>query len=87
MNSSSPAISASRYDRSSCQSGIVHLGLGAFHRAHQAAYIDDYMDQSGDLRWGIAAVNLRGADTAQFKAVEEDCNRHDGYLLKTSSCA
>lgn len=85
MNSSSPAISASRYDRSSCQSGIVHLGLGAFHRAHQAAYIDDYMDQSGDLRWGIAAVNLRGADTAQFKAVEEDCNRHDGYLLKTYS--
>ena len=44
------------YDRASCKIGIVHLGFGAFHRAHQAVYIDDYMQQTGDLRWGIAAV-------------------------------
>ncbi|MDB2603956.1 mannitol dehydrogenase family protein, partial [Planktomarina temperata] len=54
---SSPALFETGYDRSDCEIGIVHLGFGAFHRAHQALYVDDYMDQTGDLRWGIAAVN------------------------------
>ena len=47
------------YDKSDCQTGIIHIGYGAFHRAHQAVYVDDYMEKSGDLRWGIVAVNLR----------------------------
>jgi hypothetical protein len=47
------------YDKSECQTGIVHIGYGAFHRAHQAVYVDDYMEKTGDLRWGIVAVNLR----------------------------
>lgn len=55
-----PSIFATGYDRAACQVGVVHLGFGAFHRAHQAVYIDDYMQASGDLAWGIAAVNLRG---------------------------
>lgn len=33
--------------------GIVHLGWGAFHRAHQAVYTQDAMDRTGDRRWGI----------------------------------
>ncbi len=37
--------------------GIVHFGPGAFHRAHQASYIDTLLDH--DPRWGIAAVALR----------------------------
>jgi fructuronate reductase len=41
--------------------GIVHFGPGAFHRAHQAAYIDTLLDE--DPRWGIAAVSLRSAGT------------------------
>uniref|UniRef100_UPI0040483917 hypothetical protein n=1 Tax=Yoonia sp. TaxID=2212373 RepID=UPI0040483917 len=64
MNSATHApITATTYDRSTCQIGVVHLGFGAFHRAHQAVYIDDYMGISGDLRWGIAAVNLRGSES------------------------
>lgn len=63
----------------------MHVGFGAFHRAHQAVYIDDYMEQSGDLRWGIAAVNLRGSEAEHFKTVESDITRHDGYYLKTFS--
>ena len=65
-----PDISATRYDRSACQIGVVHLGFGAFHRSHQAVYLDDYMDLSGDLRWGIAAVNLRESEADQFKAAD-----------------
>jgi mannitol-1-phosphate/altronate dehydrogenase len=76
---------ATKYDRSSCQVGVVHLGFGAFHRAHQAVYIDDYMDVSGDLRWGIAAINLRASETAQFDVAKADIARHDGYYLKSIS--
>lgn len=65
--------------------GAVHLGFGAFHRAHQAVYMDDYMHATGDLRWGIAAVNLRGSEAAQFQVAAADVARHDGYFLKTFS--
>lgn len=41
--------------------GIVHFGPGAFHRAHQASFIDRLLDD--DPRWGIAAVALRSAET------------------------
>ena len=37
---------------------MVHLGLGAFHRAHQAMYTEQVLE-GGDLRWGIAGVSLR----------------------------
>ncbi|MDM0112823.1 mannitol dehydrogenase family protein [Variovorax sp. J22R133] len=46
------------YDRTQLQRGIVHLGLGAFHRAHQALYTEKVIAQ-GDLRWGIVGVSLR----------------------------
>ncbi|MEA3003667.1 MAG: fructuronate reductase [Sphingomonadales bacterium] len=43
--------------------GIVHFGPGAFHRAHQADYVDRLLKQ--DPRWGIAAVSLRSAGTVE----------------------
>jgi len=63
------------YDRRECQTGIIHIGYGAFHRAHQAVYIDDFMEQTGDLRWGIVAVNLRN----------EGFREIDKYIVKTPS--
>ena len=39
---------------------IVHLGLGAFHRAHQAVYLERYRQRSGDDVWGVSSANLRG---------------------------
>ena len=44
------------------QVGVVHLGFGAFHRAHQAVYLDDYMDCPAISAGVIAAVNLRGSE-------------------------
>lgn len=79
------AITATSYDRSACQIGVVHLGFGAFHRAHLAVYMDDYMQVSGDLRWGIAAVNLRGSESDKFELAKADIARHDGYYLKSIS--
>ena len=65
-------IATTAYDRSSCQVGVVHLGFGAFHRAHQAVYLDDCMEKTGDLRWSIGAVNLRRSEAAHFKRAEKD---------------
>ena len=75
-------LDATGYDRAQCKIGIVHIGLGAFHRAHQAVYVDRYLDLTGDLNWGIAAVNLRANDSAAFA---ESSKATDGYLLKTTS--
>ncbi|MGH6762686.1 MAG: mannitol dehydrogenase family protein [Phyllobacterium sp.] len=50
------------YDRTRIATGIVHLGIGAFHRAHQAVYTGDILEQ-GDYDWGIVGVSLRSPDT------------------------
>ncbi|WP_413993063.1 mannitol dehydrogenase family protein [Labrys okinawensis] len=50
------------YDRSKVTPGIVHLGTGAFHRAHQAVYIDDCLAR-GETNWGIIGSSLRSPDT------------------------
>nr|WP_064572007.1 mannitol dehydrogenase family protein [Gordonia sp. LAM0048] len=44
--------------------GQVHLGLGAFHRAHQAVYAADAMARSGENHWGIAAFTQRSGTAA-----------------------
>ena len=78
-------VTATTYQRAACETGVVHLGFGAFHRAHQSVYLDDYMQATGDLRWGIAAVNLRSSEGDQFCAAADDIARHDGYFLKSYS--
>jgi fructuronate reductase len=40
---------------------IVHLGLGAFHRAHQAVYLERYRGRTGDTAWGVSSANLRAS--------------------------
>jgi fructuronate reductase len=50
------------FDRRSLRTGIVHLGLGAFARAHLAAVNDDALDAGAPLDWGIHGVSLRHAD-------------------------
>jgi fructuronate reductase len=49
--------------------GIVHFGPGAFHRAHQAAYIDEVL--ADDPRWGIAAVSMRTRGTVEALAAQD----------------
>ena len=49
------------YDRKTVTAGIVHLGLGAFSRAHLGVYTDDVLAQ-GATDWGVVGVNLRSPD-------------------------
>jgi fructuronate reductase len=48
------------YDRARVANGIVHLGIGAFQRAHQAMYTEAAL-AAGDTRWGILGASLRSA--------------------------
>jgi fructuronate reductase len=59
------------YDRRTVTAGVVHIGPGAFHRAHQAVVFDDLLER-GDNRWGITEVALRS--TVARDALEpQDC--------------
>jgi fructuronate reductase len=57
------------YPRSTLQPGVVHLGLGAFHRAHQAM-VFDAMLAGGDTRWGIFGVAMRNPALADALAAQ-----------------
>ena len=50
------------YDPAALETGIVHLGAGAFHRAHMADYTDQAI-AAGDMRWGILGASLRSSET------------------------
>ena len=50
------------YDRSLVTPGVVHIGVGGFHRAHQAMYHDRLMNQGTALGWGICGVGVLAAD-------------------------
>ena len=51
-------VAQPRYDRGALATGIVHLGLGAFQRAHQAMYTEAALN-AGDHRWGVVGASLR----------------------------
>lgn len=55
-------IDVPTYDRSKVKAGIVHIGVGGFHRAHQAAYINELLMQPGNEQWGICGVGLLEAN-------------------------
>ena len=68
------------YDRQRVTAGIMHVGVGAFHRAHQAVYVDQLLDQHPE--WGICGVNLRAEDRPSFDALKA---QQGSYVLKTMS--
>lgn len=51
-------IDVPNYDRSKLKAGIVHIGVGGFHRAHQAAYINELLKEPGSEQWAICGVGL-----------------------------
>jgi fructuronate reductase len=57
-------VARPRYDVCAVRVGIVHLGVGAFHRAHQAVYLDDRL-AAGETDWAICGASLRSPDTSR----------------------
>lgn len=65
-----PEVQRPGYDRAKLTSGILHLGIGAFHRAHMAVYTDA-LASLDDLGWGIRAASLRSPDTRDALAPQD----------------
>lgn len=57
------------YDRRGLREGIVHIGVGGFHRAHQAVYIDRLLRQDLARDWAICGVGLLPGDVAMRDAL------------------
>jgi mannitol 2-dehydrogenase len=67
-------LPAPSYDRAAVRPGIVHFGVGGFHRAHQAFYLDQLMGQGLAMDFGIVGVGLLPADQALGRALKaQDC--------------
>lgn len=63
-----------RYDRNHLQPGIVHIGLGNFHRAHQAWYLHRLFDQGMNHDWAIIGAGVRPGDAIQREKLRtQDC--------------
>lgn len=58
------------YDRSAVTPGIVHIGLGNFHRAHQSWYLHRLMQTGEAMDWGIIGAGVRAGDAAQREKLE-----------------
>jgi mannitol 2-dehydrogenase len=64
LSTISSPVAVPAYDRSQITPGIVHLGVGGFHRAHQAMYLDALMNEGKALDWGICGMGVMPAETA-----------------------
>ena len=74
LSSLDPVVAVPGYDRGSVRAGIVHLGVGAFHRAHQALYLDRLMNDGKALDWGICGVGVLPGDARMRDALaSQDC--------------
>jgi mannitol 2-dehydrogenase len=74
LASFSREVSTPSYDRGRVRTGIVHLGVGGFHRSHQAMYLDRLMEAGQALDWGICGVGVLPVDRAMADAMAaQDC--------------
>ena len=64
------AVPRPAYDRARVETGVVHFGVGGFHRAHQAMYHDRLMNEGKALEWGICGVGVMPADRRMQEALD-----------------
>ncbi len=62
-------VALPRYNRREVTTGIVHIGVGNFHRSHQAMYIDTLMNSGAALDWGICGIGLQPSNVAMRDAL------------------
>ncbi len=64
-------LSCPNYNRQALKTGIVHVGVGGFHRSHQAYYIHQLLEKHNTLDWGICGVGLREADRKIYNILKK----------------
>jgi len=70
LASVSGRVARPRYAREALRAGILHIGVGNFHRAHQAVYLDDLFNAGKDHDWAIVGAGVRQGDAAMRRALE-----------------
>lgn len=66
-----PGVAVPEYDRQAVSPGIVHIGVGNFHRAHQALVIDRLLREESATDWGIKGLALLPGDEPLARAMQE----------------
>ena len=69
-NLSTLDIPTPAYDRATLRTGIVHFGVGGFHRAHQAMYLDELMSSGQALDWAICGVGVLPGDRRMYEVMQ-----------------
>lgn len=64
------------YNREQVKAGIVHIGVGNFHRAHEAYYTNQLLEDTTQQRWGICGVALLPGDERLFKTLQKQDNEY-----------
>lgn len=64
------------YDRAKVSSGIVHFGLGNFHRSHQAMYLDRLLTRGEAFDWGICGVGVLAGDSRMRDVLTAQNNQY-----------
>ncbi|WP_452226872.1 mannitol dehydrogenase family protein [Lacinutrix cladophorae] len=67
----SERIAVPKYNRETIKTGIVHVGIGGFHRAHEAFYTDQLLQNEAVKDWGICGVALLDFDTKIYNTLKE----------------
>jgi mannitol 2-dehydrogenase len=62
-------IDRPRYSRDGLRGGILHIGVGNFHRGHQAVYLDRLFNAGRDHDWALVGAGVRAADSAMRDAL------------------
>lgn len=73
-----PEVARPSYDREGIEVGIAHIGVGGFHRSHQAVYLDRLLGQGKARDWGICGIGLLESDARMRDVLEE---QDDLYTL------
>jgi mannitol 2-dehydrogenase len=67
----SERITVPQYDRTTIKTGIVHVGIGGFHRSHEAFYTDQLLEDPNNKDWGICGVALLDFDSRIYNTLNE----------------
>lgn len=89
LNQISGVVQVPTYDRSQIKAGIMHIGVGGFHRSHQAYYTDMLLHDESASNWGICGVSLLESDLGLYQKLKNQDNLYtltikefDGSLTK-----
>lgn len=85
LESLATRVNRPKYDQAELACGILHIGVGAFHRAHQAYYTDRLMNQGEAKEWAICGVGLRPEDKTVKAALKSQDYLYSIYELSEAA--